>query len=120
LVKPGWVVLDVGAHAGFYSLLAARGVGAGGHVCAFEPLPINVANLRRHIEINQLSNVEVFPVAISDRTGTTELSPGDDSYSAHVAPGGGISVETASLDDLSMAGRIRNPNSSRSTPKALS
>jgi FkbM family methyltransferase len=110
LIKPGWVVFDIGAHAGFYSLLAARRVGPDGRVYAFDPLPINVANLMRHIELNHLANIHVFPVAVSDRSGIIEMSPGDDSYSAHVAPGGGITVDAVALDDLSMAGRIGEPN----------
>jgi len=103
-------VFDIGAHAGFYSLLAARRVGPGGHVYAFEPLPVNIANLRRHVALNNLSNVDVFPVAVSDRSGTGEMSPGDDSYSAHLARGGGITVEAVALDDLSMAGLVAEPN----------
>ena len=44
-LKPGGVVLDVGANIGCYSLLAARGVGASGRVYAFEPDPRAMAPL---------------------------------------------------------------------------
>ncbi|MGB7345659.1 MAG: FkbM family methyltransferase [Pirellulaceae bacterium] len=36
-IKPGMVVYDVGAHFGFYSLLASELVGDAGHVYSFEP-----------------------------------------------------------------------------------
>ena len=36
-LKPGMTVLDVGANIGLYSILAAKRVGPGGSVWAFEP-----------------------------------------------------------------------------------
>jgi FkbM family methyltransferase len=52
LVRPGWVVFDVGAHLGYYTLLAARLVGPAGQVHAFEPTPTThgllAVNTRNH------------------------------------------------------------------------
>lgn len=53
LVRPGQVVWDVGANAGFYTLLASRLVGSTGSVVAIEPLPRNLSYLRRHLELNR-------------------------------------------------------------------
>ncbi len=39
LLEPGMVFLDIGAHRGYFSLLAARLVGPTGQVHAFEPTP---------------------------------------------------------------------------------
>jgi FkbM family methyltransferase len=39
LVKPGMTFFDVGAHYGYFSLLAAYLVGSSGHVHAFDPSP---------------------------------------------------------------------------------
>jgi protein-L-isoaspartate O-methyltransferase len=44
-VRPGDVVLDVGAHIGYYTLLLSRLVGDQGRVYAFEPDPSNFALL---------------------------------------------------------------------------
>lgn len=38
-LKPGMVVYDIGAHFGYFSLLAAHLVGTEGRVCSFEPTP---------------------------------------------------------------------------------
>ena len=62
LVKPSQICYDFGAHAGFYTLLASRLVGEKGRVLAFEPNTLNLAYLRRHLELNRISNV---PLAIN-------------------------------------------------------
>ncbi|MHB1231512.1 MAG: FkbM family methyltransferase [Burkholderiales bacterium] len=64
LLKSGMAFYDVGANAGFYTLAAARLVGERGHVFAFEPLAENVANLRRHVQLNQLQNVSIIQAAV--------------------------------------------------------
>jgi len=46
---PAGCFCDLGAHIGYYSLLAARLVGEAGCVVAFEPDPANVAMLRENI-----------------------------------------------------------------------
>lgn len=51
-LRAGVVFFDVGAQAGYYSILAARYTMPGGRVYAFEPLPRNLAFLRRHRDLN--------------------------------------------------------------------
>ena len=53
LVRPGWVVFDVGAHLGYYTLLASRLVGPTGHVHAFEPTPTTHDLLARNTRDRQ-------------------------------------------------------------------
>src|SRR5690348_9557213 len=55
IVKPGDVVYDIGANVGFYTLLASVCAGPSGRVYSYEPLPENIAGLRKHISINHLS-----------------------------------------------------------------
>lgn len=71
VVAAGSTVLDVGAHLGFVSLLAARLVGERGLVVAFEPLPANAALLIANIEANAFARgvVRVVQKAVGDHDG---------------------------------------------------
>ena len=51
-VKEGDIVLDVGAHIGYYTLMLAKSVGTKGKVFSFEPEPHNVEVLKKNISIN--------------------------------------------------------------------
>jgi FkbM family methyltransferase len=100
LVKPGDVVFDVGANAGYYTLLGTVLAGPEGKVFAFEPLPRNAAIIRRHVEMNKLSNVTVYEGAVSDRAGTARFDSGVIPEMAHLSESGGIEVRTFKLDSL--------------------
>ena len=65
-IKPGSTVLDVGAHHGYFSILAARQAGADGKVYAIEPAPENFEILKKNIELNHLTNVIPVNKAASD------------------------------------------------------
>jgi FkbM family methyltransferase len=73
LVKPGMTVVDVGAHAGLYTLMASRLVGDRGRVVAFEPSPRERARLVKHIRLNRCANVTVEPVALGEADGEADL-----------------------------------------------
>jgi FkbM family methyltransferase len=62
------VTIDVGAHVGFYALVAGHANPAG-RVFAFEPLALAAERLRGHIRLNGLANVECLPIAASDVDG---------------------------------------------------
>lgn len=49
LLRPGGTFLDVGAHIGYFSVLASRLVGPQGRVVAFEPTPRTAALTRRNL-----------------------------------------------------------------------
>lgn len=68
-VKPGMTVFDVGAQAGFFTLLMSKLVGRNGRVYAFEPDPLNIKKLRRNLQINDISNVTIVEAAASDKNG---------------------------------------------------
>src|SRR5437867_3185244 len=57
MVRPGDVVLDVGANIGYYTLIFAELVGEQGHVYAFEPDPRNFAFLAKNVHSNRYRNV---------------------------------------------------------------
>ncbi len=66
------IVIDIGANIGLYALLEAK-LATEGKVYAIEPIPQNLDLLKANIESNNLKNVEVFPLAISDRTGKGQM-----------------------------------------------
>jgi FkbM family methyltransferase len=72
-LQPGMTVLDVGAHHGYYALLASRRVGNSGRVFAFEPSPRERRKLGWHLRWNHCSNVEIIDVAMGARAGQAEL-----------------------------------------------
>lgn len=73
LARPGWTVLDVGANAGYFSLLAADLGGPGSHVVAFEPQPRIAALLRRTLELNAGARIDVVEAACGDHDGRVAL-----------------------------------------------
>lgn len=100
LISPGAVVYDVGAHVGFYTLLASRLAEPGGKVIAFEPLPRNLHFLREHLRLNQVSNVRVIELALADRDDEVSFAEGENSFNARISDEGKLRVRTAALDDL--------------------
>lgn len=73
LVKPGDVVIDVGANIGYFTLQFARLVGKDGHVIAFEPEIGSFGLLEKNIRTNKYKNVEVHQLAVSDKNGELNL-----------------------------------------------
>ncbi len=73
LIRPGDAIVDVGAHWGYFTLLAATLCAETGRVYAFEPHPKNFAMLSRNIAANHLSNVVTVQSAVSNCDGSTQL-----------------------------------------------
>ena len=73
LVRPGDVFLDIGANAGFYSLLMAA---AGCQVHAIEPAPRCRELLARNLALNPLLSVTVHPWAASNEAGDAVINVG--------------------------------------------
>jgi FkbM family methyltransferase len=108
-VRPDNVFWDIGANVGFYSLLASKLVGAG-KVFAFEPAPRNLSYLRKHLELNHVSNVQVLAIAVSDRNGTSSFEIEETGFMGHLSGQGSLTVPTATLDSLVEEGKILPPD----------
>jgi len=78
------IVYDIGAHAGFYSLLFSRLLGKRGRVFAFEPDIENLYFLEKHLTLNGVNNVISLPVAIGSTNGLCYFGKGKSSYTGHV------------------------------------
>jgi len=82
-VRDGAVVLDIGAHLGYFTVLAAK---RGATVLAFEPNPRTIAHLRRNLALNGVTDhVRVVQRAVGGEPGTASffLSRGGDESSLH-------------------------------------
>ena len=66
ILRPGDTFIDIGAHVGYFAMVAATFVGAMGSVYAFEPNAENYARLVEHIELNRAWQVQPLHLAVGD------------------------------------------------------
>ena len=86
-LQPGKVAVDIGCHKGAYTYWMRRRVGPSGVVYAFEPQPQQVAYLRGAFSAMRYDNVEVVPMALSDKCGQLPLyMPGKSTHFASLVP----------------------------------
>ncbi|MFD0749300.1 FkbM family methyltransferase [Mucilaginibacter calamicampi] len=72
-LKKGDNCLDIGGNIGLQSMRMAQAVGEQGVVYAFEPLNYLQQKLNKNLLLNRLSNVTLFPIALSDIEQTREF-----------------------------------------------
>lgn len=104
-IRPGDVFWDVGAHFGYYTLVAAK---AGARVHAFEPDPDNRAFLTRHVRWNSLDAV-VHECALGDADGTGTFGGGRGSGGRSVG-GGERPIAIRSMKSLVSSGTCERPD----------
>jgi FkbM family methyltransferase len=68
-LRPNGIFWDVGAHAGYHTICAARVVGEQGRVIAVEADPDTADIAREQIALNELQNITVLSLAIADKVG---------------------------------------------------
>lgn len=78
LLSPGETFVDVGAHWGYFSLLAAERLGPTGRVVAIEADPRVFAVLERTCALNQLDGLTAVHAAAADGPGELTLAGFDD------------------------------------------
>lgn len=109
-VQPGWRCVDLGANAGYFTVLLAQLCGPGGHIWSVEPNPLLARLLRRTLQLNGLRWAELFEGVIADQEGNYELSiPDEAASSASIAARRGgekLSVRGQSLDQLCGGERV--------------
>jgi FkbM family methyltransferase len=75
-LKPGMRFVDIGANAGYFSILAARQTGASGRVVAVEPDPVLATRIRELATINKVATqLVVADVALAAHNGNAEFFP---------------------------------------------
>jgi FkbM family methyltransferase len=101
-LRSGDVVFDIGANAGYYTLMAARLVGPRGKVVACEPDPKMARYLRRHVAANRHRNVSVVESAVWATSGIARFSRGAGTGTGRVTDSGELAVRLTTLDELAM------------------
>ena len=123
LARAARAVMDVGAHVGYYSLIAAL-ANPDARVLAFEPLTKAAERLRRNISLNGARNIKLFEYAVGEAEGVStffhvpyavEGVPSSSGLSSrffthpfYVASGvvAGEDVRVVTLDDVAEAEKI--------------
>lgn len=97
LVGRGDIVVDAGAHNGFYTMLSALCVGPEGCVHAFEALPSNYKTLVKNVEMNDLGNVRSYNLAVGGRRETVRFNRFNDGI---ISTHGQLVVQMVPLHDV--------------------
>lgn len=71
--RKGWIVVDVGAYLGLYTLRAAKLVGEEGLVVAVEPLERSFKLLAANVRLNGLGNVAALRRCVASKEGVRKL-----------------------------------------------
>jgi FkbM family methyltransferase len=108
VIKPGDIVLEIGAHIGIFTIRLARWAGPAGHVYAFEPCPDSLQALSDHLAFNGVSDrVSIVPVAVSDVPGRAAFYFDGTSGENTLSPRHGrlpfahpVEVEVMTIDDF--------------------
>jgi len=95
MVEPEKVILDVGAHHGFISLLLAKW---GGEVVAFEASPYNSNVLQKEVTLNEMNNITVENKAVGLVEGRITISGGSNVRAVQTKWDAVDEVEMISID----------------------
>jgi FkbM family methyltransferase len=94
-LKEGDVFVDVGANIGYFTIMAAKVVGQVGRVIAFEASPNTTKLLEKNLNANQLKNVDVRNIAISQEHGKVKIY---NSGAAHIGQGSILETRGGSVE----------------------
>ena len=103
IVKKKHTVLDIGANIGYFTLIMAN---QAKQVHAFEPELRNFEILKKNVQLNRLSNVKLYNLAVTETTGMTKLHLADIGrgmhriYPSYWCKGGVTDVGTVRIDDI--------------------
>lgn len=103
-IRRGDTFVDIGAHVGYFALIAAKSVGEEGRVFAFEPDPTNYATLARNVLLNGFANVTLEQAAVMNRNDRirlflSETNTGDHRVLFCEEPRPSIEVDCVTVDD---------------------
>ncbi|MBJ06482.1 MAG: hypothetical protein CMO40_05090 [Verrucomicrobiaceae bacterium] len=91
-LQEGDAVLDVGAQIGMFTAIAAQLIGSDGPLYAFEPDEQNHNDLQSTCIRNQLDNVTILKIGLSDTVGEATFQRPDGAWGSFMNGSGGGSV----------------------------
>jgi len=107
-VKPGQIVMDVGANIGAHTIFFAQTVGPQGRVVAFEPQRPVFQTLCANVALNALNNVVTFHAGAGEVQGATTVplpnynDTGNFGGVSLAGQQGGESVQVMALDQIGL------------------
>lgn len=105
-IREGDVVLDIGAHIGYYTLIFAKLVGEKGRVYSFEPSPENFRLLTKNVEANNFQNVVCVNKIVSNKPGKVKLFGSDSSTGNRLF--GDSEQSTIEIDSITLDEYFKN------------
>ena len=106
--KDSQLFLDLGSHAGYYTLLY-KAVNKDGSVYSFEPVEDNYIFLKKHIKLNNFKNIIPFNKAVADTEGVLRFARGN-SVGGKLSIDGDMDVTAVKLSKLIDEGIIQFPD----------
>jgi FkbM family methyltransferase len=95
-------IIDIGAHIGLFALFASQFCKKGRIFC-FEPVKENYDLLVTNLQINKITNVKSFNIAVSQKIGEVKIFLNEEDESGHSMFGSGkksIQIESTSLKNI--------------------
>lgn len=74
VLKAGDTFVDIGTNIGLFTLYASKRVGENGKVISFEPSPKTFSRFNENVELNNLHNVSLNQIGLSDKEGELTLN----------------------------------------------
>jgi len=82
-LEQGDIFIDIGAHVGFFTILAGEKVGESGHVYSFEPEEENYKQLIEQIKLNRFGNITPFNFAVGEKQNVRDFYINSDNDGGH-------------------------------------
>lgn len=108
-IRSAKVIIDAGAHAGFFAVYC-RALNSRAEIYCLEPVEENVKQIQKHLELNKVENVLVAEMALSNKTGKTNIYLSSDSHNHSLIPNNSTGireVKTVSLNDFCQQNDIK-------------
>jgi FkbM family methyltransferase len=113
LLRPGDVYYDIGSNTGLFAIDAAKSV-PGLKIFAFEPQPTLAKHIRRSIEANGLSNIQLLEMLLGQEDGEKKFYLTSHSIHASLVPREKnfreLVLPMHTIDGLIASGRIEPPD----------